>query len=324
MARDPAARWPSVGEFGRLIAETEVEASGEPAPAMRPAAGASALAARYEIGVPLGRGRLGSDVYAAVHRALGVPVAIRTRRRRDERNWSAIRARFLQEARALQVAHPSVLQVRDYGEDGDLLYVVTDLVPGSSLRETLGAGPMPWKRVQPLVAQLADAAAALERRGANITGLSPEIIRLTTEDGAPRVVISTPGILQLGDVLATLEEATLRGGALEPELRYLALEVLTGGAPDTRADVYTIGALAYEMATTGAPPFDAATLPELIGRLMRDEAPDPRAASPSLPEAAAAIIRRCLSREPRERFGNAREFGKAWPAQNSNQNQNQN
>jgi serine/threonine-protein kinase len=259
----------------------------------------------------IARGRLGSSVYAGVHRALGHPVAIRTRHRGAEPHWDAIRSRFLKEAKALQVTHPAVLQVRDFGEEGDVLYVVTELVEGESLRETIAAGPLPWNRLRQLVAQLADAAATLARRGAIICGLSPEIIRMSREGNEERILISAPGIHQLGDILATADEATLRGTSLDPELRYVPLEVLTGGAPDPRSDVFTLGVLAYEMAT-GSPPFDAATLPALIGQILRSDAPDPRLLAPSLPEKAAAIIRTSLAREPGDRFESTAALRQAW------------
>jgi eukaryotic-like serine/threonine-protein kinase len=186
-------------------------------------------------------------------------------------------------------------------------------VEGKSLRETIQDGPLPWARLQPLVSQLADAAAMLARRGAFVSGLSPEIIRLTQDGSEQRLLISSPGIHLLGDLLASLDEATLRGAALEPELRYLAPEVLTGAAPDARSDVFTIGALAYEMAT-GKPAFGAATLPALIGQMLRDRTPDPRPDAPSLPEAAAAAIQRCLAEKPGDRFENATAFERAWGA----------
>ena len=292
LARERSARWASAADFGRALTAT-VDAS--TSTGISVALGSGGFASRYEFGEPLGKGRLGSAVHAGLHRALRHPVAIRTRRRGGERNWDAIRARFLKEAQALQVSHPSILHVRDFGEEGDILYVVTELVEGKSLRETIAEGPMPWARLQPLVSQLADAAAMLARRGALVSGLSPEIIRLTRDGDEQRLLISSPGIHLLGDLLASLDEATLRGAALDPELRYLAPEVLTGAAPDARSDVFTIGALAYEMAT-GKPAFGAATLPALIGQMLRDRTPDPRPHAPSLPEAAAAAIQTCLAR----------------------------
>jgi serine/threonine protein kinase len=307
LARDPNARWASAAEFGRALSAVV----DEPTKTAVGVATTGGFAARYEFGAPLGKGRLGSAVHAGLHRALRHPVAIRTRRRGGERNWDAIRSRFLKEAQALQVSHPSILQVRDYGEEGDTLYVVTELVQGKSLRETIQEGPLPWDRLQPLVSQLADASAMLARRGTLISGLSPEIIRLTRDGDEERLLVSSPGIHQLEDLLATLDEGTLRGGALEPELRYLAPEVLTGSAPDARSDVFTIGTLAFEMAT-GKPAFGAVTLPALIGQMLREPTPDPRPHAPSLPEAAAAAIQICLAENSIDRFENAAAFERKW------------
>ena len=87
-------------------------------------------------------------VYKGTHRALGHPVAIRLLRRDTQRNWDGARARFMREAQALQVAHPSIIQVRDYGEESDFVYLVTDFIEGQSLREVMtAAGPMPWPRL---------------------------------------------------------------------------------------------------------------------------------------------------------------------------------
>src|SRR4029079_15374170 len=97
----------------------------------------------------LGPGRLGSENFRGTHRALGHPVAIRLLRRSPGRNWDAVRARFLREARTLQMAHPSIMQVRHYGEEGDLVYLVTDLVVGPDLRELMRAeGAMAWPRLK--------------------------------------------------------------------------------------------------------------------------------------------------------------------------------
>jgi serine/threonine protein kinase len=307
LARDPSARWPSALEFGLALTATEASTT----TSTHLVTGGGGFTSRYDVGKMIARGRLGSSVYAGVHRALGHPVAIRTRRRGSEPNWEAIRSRFLKEAKALQVTHPAVLQVRDFGEEGDVLYVVTELVEGQSLRETIAAGPLPWSRLRLLVAQLADAAATLSRRGAIICGLSPEIIRMSRDGTEERILISAPGIHQLGDILATADEGTLRGTSLEPELRYLPLEVLTGGAPDPRSDVFTLGVLAYEMAT-GKAPFDAATLPALIGQILKAPAPDPRALAPSIPEKAAEIIRTSLAREPGDRFESTAALRMAW------------
>ena len=129
----------------------------------------------------------------------------------------------------------------------------------------------------------------LARRGTLVSGLSPRSSASRGTETSSALLISSPGIHHLGDLLATLDEATLRGGRTGTGAALPGSEVLTGSAPDARSDVFTIGTLAFEMAT-GKPAFGAATLPALIGQMLREATPDPRPHAPSLPEAAAPAL----------------------------------
>jgi serine/threonine protein kinase len=203
--------------------------------------------------------------------------------------------------------------VRDYGEEGELVYLVTDFIDGRSLREVLTAdGPMRWERLRPLLSQLVEAARMLHRHGGLLCGLSPEIMRIAPdEDAGERLMISTAGVWQAVDLLATLRDQTLRGvGLADVELHYVAPELLTGRNADIRSDVFTMGVLAYEMATAGLP-YDGGSMPALLGAMLQGAPADPRAAQPTLPAAAPAAILRALRPEPAERFEGAREFGEA-------------
>jgi serine/threonine-protein kinase len=308
LAKDPADRWASMADFGRAM-QGPGPAAGQ-AGAATPAG--SGLLATYELGELIGPGRLGSAVYRGVHRALGHPVAIRILRGGTDRD-EAVRARFLREARALQVAHPSILQVRDYGEEGDLVYVVTDYIEGPSMRQVLArCGALPWKRLSVLAAQLLEAAHVLHRRKGLLCGLSPDIVRITQDEDGERLMISSAGIWEAKDLLGTLHDQTLRGmGLADAELRYVAPELFTGRTADVRSDIFTLGVLIYEMAT-GALPFDGATLPELLGRMLGGTFRPARELHPELPGTASASISKALSPAPDQRFASAREFAAAF------------
>lgn len=303
MAKSPADRWPDMAAFGAAIAGPDsavVVAGGGRAP--------GGLLATYELGEAIGPGRLGSTVYRGVHRALGHPVAIRILRGGGDRD-AAVRARFLHEARALQVAHPSIIQVRDYGEEGDLVYLVTDYIEGRSLRQVLDeSGALPWERLSRLVGQLLEAAHVLHRRKGLLCGMSPDIIRITQDEDGERLMISSAGIWEAHDLLGTLHDQTLRGmGLADSELRYVAPELFTGRVADVRSDVFTLGVLIYELAT-GRLPYDGSSLPQLMGRMLGGAAADPRALQPSLPEPASHAIVTALHPAPEERFPSARAF----------------
>jgi serine/threonine protein kinase len=302
LAKDRTERWQSVTDFIRAL-QTAAGYESRPAGASQD----DGLLARYELGEMVGRGRLGSAVYIGRHRALGVPVAIRILRREEQPNWDAVRARFLLEARTLQVQHPNLLQVRDFGENDRLVYLVTDLIPGTSLRQELARdGKLSWTRTLTLLKQLLDAAVALNDRGGFIVGINPDMIRLASDGVDERLVATTAGIRSVQDVLATMREQELRGEeANEKELPYIAPEVLLGRAPEPPADVFTAGVLAYQMAT-GELPFRARTLPELIGQMLQRTPPRADTLNPDVPSAAGEVLAQCLVPDPLQRVPSAR------------------
>lgn len=330
LEKNADARWPSVAEFVDALQASSGAAVSGFSRIGAPPAEDSGLLSRYELGSLIGRGRLGSLIYHGTHRALGIPVAIRVLKRDEQPHWEAVRTRFLLEARTLQVSHPSVLQVRDFGEDDRNVFLVTDFIEGPSLRQAMaGAGAMAWPRASNLLAQALDAVSALHRRGGFICGVNPDMVRLralaqssgsgATADSSAHVgeqiVMTTAGIKSVQDVLATMREQELRGQeASEQELPYVAPEVLMGGAPNARADVFTIGVLAYQM-VTGKLPFKAASLPELMGQMLQIKPPVPSALNAEIPEAASAAIIRAIDGNPANRFDSAQAFAQALNAE---------
>ena len=308
LEKEPDRRWQTARAFARALGGTPTT----PAEGVDMRSG-SDLRERYELGERIGTGRLGSELYAGRHRAMGRAVAVRILRRSATATWEAGRTRFLREARAMQVTHRSILEVRDFGEEADLVYVVTDLVPGASLRELIDAdAPLPWARARRFTLDLMDAGLAVHRRGALIFGVTPAIVRVAVEDGDERLVISSAGIAEVPDLLAVANEETLRALQLpNSDLLYVAPEVLLGEEPDARTDIYTVGVIAYEM-LTGRPPFMALTVPQLIAQIFSAAFPDPRETAPDVPAAAAEVIARCLAQRPDRRFADLAELHAAW------------
>jgi serine/threonine protein kinase len=296
MARRPDDRWPSVTAFVEALTTA---LTGATVAAVGTSSDGPSLLSRYDVGETLGPGRLGSLVRRGTHRALGVPVAIRHLKREGQPHWDALRERFLREARTLQVRHPNLMQVRDFGEDATGVFVVTDLVAGPSLRDRLAAGPLAWPLARQLIVQMVEAAVALHANGGLLTGVNPDTIRMTSAGGDEQLVLSSGGIRALGDVLSTMREPQLRGQeSSELELPFIAPEVLTGRAPDARADVFTVGAIAIYL-VTARPPFEAPSLPELIGQMLQPGSPV--SLPDGVPPAATSGLRRCLAADPAHR-----------------------
>ena len=301
-------RWPTVSEFVDALAAATSPAS-LASGSSRSASQETGLLSKYELGPLLGRGRLGSLVYLGTHRTLGAEVAIRVLKRDERPHWDVVRARFLLEARTLQVSHPSLLQVRDFAEDDRAVYVVTDLIKGPSLREAMAeAGPMPWPRVQSLLLEALSAVSALNRKGGFISGVNPDMIRLYQDAATEHIVMTTAGIRSVQDVLATMREQELRGQeASEQELPYVAPEILMGGAPNVRSDVFTTGVLAYHM-LTGKLPFKAPSLPELMGHMLQARPAAPNTIVSELPQSVSDAIVRAIDGTPANRFESADQF----------------
>jgi serine/threonine-protein kinase len=310
LAKKPADRFTSVTEFVRSM-RASIGVSQSPQ-----SAGSADPLPRFEVGESIGRGRLGSHIYRGRHRALGIPVAIRVLQRKEQPNWDAVRSRFLLEARTLQVPHPNLLHVRDFGENERMVYIVTDFIEGPSLRtEMAREGKMPFARVLNLLGQMLDATTVLNARGGYIVGVNPDMIRLGRQGDRDQLVMSTAGISSVQDVLATMREQELRGAeANEQELPYVAPEVLMGRSLGPSADVFTVGVLAYQM-MSGTLPYRGRILPELVGQMLQKRITElPSSAASDIPPESAAAIIKALASNPDARFADAQEFARALGA----------
>jgi serine/threonine protein kinase len=307
--KQPSSRWETASDFAAALCRAAPARSQVGAPSR------SRLLDRYTLGTLIATGRLGSQVYEAIDRLTNEPVAVRIMRPGQHPDWTAARARFLREATTTPIDHPSILQVRDYGDEPDAVYVVTDLVHGRSLREIIDReAPLSWPRGFLLIQQLISAVRAMHDHGVLAFGLSPGIVRVRDGGTRERLIISTAGVAEIQDVLAPADGRRRSGLTLgNVDGHYLAPELLIEERPDGRTDLYAIGAIGYEI-VTGRRPYSAATLPQLVAAAFTASIPDPGLYAPELPAAAGRCLSRCLTRRPDERFTSAMELEKEWAA----------
>ncbi|MEO6772683.1 MAG: bifunctional serine/threonine-protein kinase/formylglycine-generating enzyme family protein [Kofleriaceae bacterium] len=244
----------------------------------------------YVIVRELGHGAMG-QVYLAEDAVLARPIAIKFTGADPD---PAARQRFLMEARAIaRIQHPNVVAIYRVGELGEQPYIVSELVRGSPL----GAieRPLPWTRVLPIAIDLARGLAAAHRNGVVHCDIKPANI-MVTEDGVAKLVDFGLARIQGSD-------EQIGVGVGTPD--YLAPEVWDGTAPTRRSDVYSLGAVIYEL-LAGAPPF-AAIAPSELGRAVRDHDAPELAAEPRV----TALVARCLARDPAQRFASGEELREA-------------
>ncbi|HEV8580404.1 MAG TPA: tetratricopeptide repeat protein [Thermoanaerobaculia bacterium] len=266
--------------------------------AIRRLAAGSRLAGRYRILELVGIGGMGM-VYKAEDEQLGLPVAIKVLRPDLAQDGRRLE-RFKQElVLARQVSHPNVVRIHDLGNDGELVFLSMDYVPGQPLNELIAAeGRLPAERAVGIARQIAAGLAVAHDAGVVHRDLKPGNI-LVDESG--RAAITDFGVARsLAGPGPTLP------GAVVGTLDYLSPEQARGGEVDGRADLYALGILLHEM-LTGELPFAGGSAAEVLAQRLTGATRDLRAAGVEVPPRLAAIVRRLLQREPARRYQSARE-----------------
>jgi serine/threonine protein kinase len=270
------------------------------------------LDGKYEIFSRLGAGGMGA-VYIARRVLIGDDVALKVLHTKFVNDETLVE-RFRREARAAaQLHHPNVVTIHDYGEtrgkDG-FAYIVMELVRGESLRDLLRREvKFDATRAVSIMRDVCAGVAAAHRRGIVHRDIKPDnvIVVPPDEDSATeRVKVVDFGIAKLRDMAAdnTLTEA----GAMVGTPFYMSPEQCKGEHLDVRADVYSLGALLYEM-LAGQPPFNAPTLTGIIIKHITAP-PPPIPQNLRVPQALQAAITRALSKEPEGRQADAAEFSR--------------
>jgi Tol biopolymer transport system component len=269
----------------------------------------------YEIQSPLGAGGMG-EVYRAKDTRLGRDVAVKILPESFARETDRLR-RFEQEARAVAALnHPNILAIHDIGQHEGSPFLVSELLEGESLGATLDRGALPQRKTIEYGVQIAQGLAAAHEKGIVHRDLKPENI-FVTKDG--RIKILDFGLAKLaqkagaGSDEVTLASERTAAGVVMGTASYMAPEQVRGEAADPRTDIFAFGALLYEM-LSGVRAFRRDTPAETMTAVLKDDPPelsDPvRLVSPALER----IVRRCLEKNPEQRFQSARDLSFALGA----------
>jgi len=267
----------------------------------------------YEIVALLGAGGMG-EVYRARDSRLARDVAVKVLPDLASSDPDRIR-RFEQEARAAgQINHPNIMAVYDVGLYEGTPYIVSEFIEGRTLRELLDEGVLSVPRAIAIVCEIASGLAAAHQKGIVHRDLKPENLILVA-DGRVKILdfgiakLTRDGKGKVGDTGPTLTNLTVTGQLLGTA-SYMAPEQIRDHGVDHRTDLFTLGAILYEM-ITGTSAFPGDTIADRISAILRAEPPAlPREIASEYP-GLAKVLRRALEKSPDLRLDSARDFALA-------------
>src|ERR1700680_2564488 len=262
----------------------------------------------YEIVAPAGGGGMG-EVYRARDARLNRDVAIKVLPAGFARDPERLR-RFQQEAQAAAGAnHPNILAVHDFGEHDGSPYMITEFLEGETLRQRLRPGTLPVRKATDYAEQVARGLAAAHDKGIVHRDLKPENI-FVTRDG--RVKILDFGLAKLTRPEGTVpSDGVTMASQTEPGMvmgtaGYMSPEQVKGQNADHRSDLFSFGAILYEM-LSGKRAFHGDTSVETISAILKQDPPELTEINRTVPPPLERIVRHCLEKNPEERFQSARD-----------------
>ena len=251
---------------------------------------------RYQILNELGRGAIGR-VYAARDRSTGAVVALKTLEPalfgEPDANVAEL---FLKDARsAARLRHRNIVKVHDAGEAGGTAYVSMELLEGESLRHMLDERPLSIARAIQIFDDIASALAYAHEEGVVHRGVKPS-----------NIIVLRSGVAKISDFgIGRLGEAALLSGQRGGCLSYMSPEQVRGDPVDHRSDLFSLGAVFYEMLTRRVP-FEGNSPKEITQNILHAEPPLPSKVNPLVPFELDRIVFSMLAGHPDDRFANGR------------------
>jgi serine/threonine protein kinase/Tol biopolymer transport system component len=264
----------------------------------------------YRVIEKIGFGAMG-EVFRARDERLDRDVALKLIRPASSDNPDHLR-RFELEARAAAALnHPNIVAVFDVGSADGTPYIVCELLEGKTLRKRLAEGALPVRLAVDYALQIVQGLIAAHDRRIVHRDLKPENLFVTT-DG--RVKILDFGVAKLQssaeDSGRSAEEMTTvtRSGAVVGTVAYMSPEQLRGKTVDHRSDIFSMGAILYEM-LTGRRAFRGETEVDTMTAVLLENPPEANLEEASIPVSFQQIVRHCVEKEPEKRFQSARDLG---------------
>ncbi len=256
---------------------------------------------RFRISDRLGKGGMG-EVYRAEDTKLKRTVALK-RLAPALRADSLYRHRFLEEAeRASRFSDAHVAAVYDVLEDQGEIFLILEYVEGQNLRQRLRQ-PLSLDEFFTIAIQCAEALASAHKRGIVHCDIKPENIMLTSQGQVKILDFGVAKHLPRSDQSSTVD----RAGTFAGTPAYMSPEVLLEQAPDGRADVFSLGVVAYEV-LTGQHPFMALSFVATTDRIRRETPASIRIFNPSVPEDLEALVNKAMAKDPGHRYAGAQEL----------------
>jgi len=265
----------------------------------------------YEILGSIGAGGMG-EVFRAKDSRLGREVAIKVLPAEYSSDEDRLR-RFEQEAKAAGLLnHPNILSVYDIGTHEGSPYVVSELLVGETLRDRIGGTPLSTRKLIEYALQIAHGLGAAHEKGIVHRDLKPENIFIT-RDGRVKILdfglakLTIPEPVSGGKSQLATREVGTQPGMVLGTVGYMSPEQVRGREVDHRSDLFSFGAILYEMAT-GKRAFQRDSTADTMSAILKEDPVDPTSTNKSVPGALERIIRHCLEKNAEERFQSARDL----------------